>query len=264
MELSREVVKAFRLSGELVPLEGGQHTSVRIGQAVLKPVEDARHVEWLLTRMDELNPEGYRVAKPVRSKSGTFVHQGWACSHYEEGQHVSGRIEEKLQVSRLFHRDLASVPVRGFPYPDNPWAQGHRIAWQLEGLPKEMPDEIHEVIVPLLQRVSLKRTYTMQIVHGDLAGNILVDPQLSPLIIDFSPTLAPVEYAEAILVCDCIAWLGCPAAELRLLPDTQLYREMIVRAVVFRLSVAALFSKWDANSFNREVQAFKPILESIR
>jgi hypothetical protein len=47
------------------------------------------------------------------------------------------------------------------------------------------------------------------------------------LIIDFSRTIAPVEYAEAILVCDNIACDGSLISDL----------EMILRAITFRLSL---------------------------
>lgn len=49
----------------------------------------------------------------------------------------------------------------------------------------------------------------------------MFDKTLSPLIIDFSPTIAPVEYAEAILVCDCIAWQGSAISEMELICHTK-------------------------------------------
>ncbi|MCM3626124.1 fructosamine kinase family protein [Paenibacillus glycanilyticus] len=263
MRLSEEVLHSFHLSGDIVPLSGGQNTSVRVGDAVLKPVDDVRHTEWLLHILHKINPQGYRLSKPVRSVDGSFVCQGWACAHYEQGQDAHGRIEEKLRVSRLFHRDLAAVDHRAFPQTDNPWAKGHRIAWQLEELPTEFPKEVREIINRLLARVSLKEPYKVQIVHSDLSGNILFDPGLEPLIIDFSPAIAPVEYAEAILVCDCIAWQGSAVSEVNLLPDDELYKEMIMRAVIFRLAVSAILSQGDYDRFMAEYKAFQPIADYI-
>jgi hypothetical protein len=104
----------------------------------------------------------------------------------------------------------------------------------------------------------------VQIVHSNLSGNILFDQVLSPLVIDFSPTIAPVEYAEAILVCDCIAWQGSKISEIDLLPDDELYKEMIIRAIIFRLSVSAIFSKGDYLKFYQEYLAFKSIVEYIK
>ncbi|XEC97485.1 hypothetical protein AB6A23_13550 [Paenibacillus tarimensis] len=113
--------------------------------------------------------------------------------------------------------------------------------------------------------MSLKRQYKVQFVHGDLSGNILFDQVLTPLIIDFSPTIAPVEYAEAILVCDCIAWQGSDLSEIELFPTDELYKEMIIRAIIFRLAVSAIFAKGNNDQlFIGEYRAFKPIIEYIK
>ncbi|KRE32901.1 hypothetical protein [Paenibacillus sp. Soil724D2] len=264
MGLSEEIINSFHLSGDIVPLSGGQNTSVRVSNAVLKPVDDIQHSEWLLNIIYNIIPQGYRVSKPIRSKYGTFVSKGWACTQYEVGKDVKGRIEEKLLVSKLFHRDLSSIDFGNFPHTDNPWSKGHRIAWQIDELPGELPRETQEIINKLLSRVSLKEHYKVQIVHSDLSGNILFDHVLSPLVIDFSPTIAPVEYAEAILVCDCIAWQGSNISEIDLLPDNELYKEMIIRAIIFRLSVSAIFSNGDYLKFFQEYQAFKSIIEYIK
>ncbi len=263
MGLTEEILYSFNLSGDIVPLSGGQNTSVRVSNAVLKPVDDIQHCEWLMNIIYSLKPQGYRVSKPIRSKYGTFVSKGWACTQYEIGQDIKGRIEEKLLVSRLFHSDLSSVNFQYSPPIDNPWSKGHRIAWQIDELPRELPQETQESINNLLRRVSLKEQYKVQIVHSDLSGNILFDEDLDPLVIDFSPTIAPVEYAEAILICDCIAWQGSEVSEIDLLPTDELYKEMIIRAIIFRLAVSAIFSKSNNNTFFREYQAFKPIIEYI-
>lgn len=262
--LSKEILYSFNLSGDIVPLSGGQNTSVKVGNAVLKPVDDIQHSEWLLNIIYNITPRGYRVSKPVRNNYGTFVSRGWSCTHYEIGKDVKGQIKEKLLVSKLFHRDLSSIDFQNFPHTDNPWSKGHRIAWQIDELPGELPRETQEIINKLLCSVSLKEQYKVQIVHSDLSGNILFDHFLSPLVIDFSPTIAPVEYAEAILVCDCIAWQGSHISEIDLLPDNELYKEMIIRAIIFRLSVSAICSNGDYFKFCQEYQAFRPIIEYIK
>lgn len=263
MELPEEVLKAFNLGGELVPLKGGQNTSIRVDSAVLKPVEDVSRCERLLSLIDPIQPDGYRLAKPIRNNNGTFVYKGWSCTRFEKGREAKGRIQEKLRVSRLFHRDISHIPIRDLPPADDPWAKAHRIAWQADPLPQQMPEVAREVIRHLLQSVTLNDRYDAQIVHGDLAGNILFDEVLEPLIIDFSPTAAPIEYAEAILVCDCVAWQGSELSDIRLLPYNAFYKEMIIRAIVFRLAVAAMFSEGGSDVFANEYSAYKPIIDYI-
>ncbi|WP_218098313.1 aminoglycoside phosphotransferase/kinase family protein [Paenibacillus allorhizosphaerae] len=201
------------------------------------------------------------MSKPIRSVNGTFVSEGWICTRFEQGHEAKGRVEEKLRVSRSFHRDLSHISAKDFPLADHPWSKSHRIAWQEDGLPHDMPKEAHDVLTGLLRKVNRDGHYKMQLIHGDLAGNILFDETLPPLIIDFSPTIAPVEYAEAILVCDCIAWQGSTLSELRLLPGDEFYKEMIIRAIIFRLSVSAILSKGNITPFFQDYNAFKPIID---
>ncbi|TJY42564.1 hypothetical protein E5161_06830 [Cohnella pontilimi] len=265
MGISKEILQSFMLFGDPVQLSGGQNTSIKVGNAVIKPVDNKEQTEWVSNVIYNLDPQGYRVSKPIRSIFGTFVHNGWACTQYEPGKDTMGRVKEKLLVSRLFHRDLAAVRFHDFPYHVNPWSKGHRIAWQSDKLPMDIPNVAKEIISDLLCKVSLKRQYKVQLVHGDLSGNILFDQVLSPLIIDFSPTIAPVEYAEAILVCDCIAWQGSGLSEIEMLPTDEFYKEMIIRAIIFRLAVSAIFAKGNNDQlFISQYRAFKPIIEYIK
>lgn len=265
MGISKEILQSFTLSGDILQLSGGQNTSIKVGNAVIKPVDNKQQIEWVMSVIYNLDPQGYRVSKPIRSIYGAFVHNGWACTQYEPGKDMMGRVKEKLFVSRLFHRDLAAVRFHDFPHHDNPWSKGHRIAWQSDTLPMDLPNVAKEILSDLLCKVSLKRQYKVQLVHGDLSGNILFDQVLTPLIIDFSPTIAPVEYAEAILVCDCIAWQGSDLSEIELFPTNELYKEMIIRAIIFRLAVSAIFAKGNNDHlFIGEYRAFKPIIEYIK
>jgi hypothetical protein len=264
MDLSTDIIDSFDLKGDIVPLMGGQNTSVKINNAVLKPVDDVKHYEWLLNLIYNINPQRYRLSKPLRNKSGKFVSDGWICTRFEPGHEIRGCIQEKLRISRLFHRDLSNESILDFPDTNNPWSKAHRVAWQIDDLPNGLPKETHGVIYDLLKRIIPKGNNKMQIVHSDLSGNILFDEALDPLIIDFSPTIAPVEYAEAILVCDCIAWQESKISEIELLPQNGIYTEMIIRAILFRLSVAALFSGHDHEKFSKEYNAFKPIIDYIK
>ncbi|OCA88434.1 hypothetical protein A8F94_24555 [Bacillus sp. FJAT-27225] len=258
--LSKEVLRSFNVNGEITPLKGGQNTSVRVNNVVLKPVEDVLHSERLFKIISSINPQGYRLSKPIKSNKGTFVSNGWGCTNFERGQEVNGQIKEKLRVSRLFHRDLSNIRYKDFSQVDNPWSKAHRIAWQIDGLRMGANTEARKIINELLQKIQLREQYNLQIVHSDLAGNILFDDVLPPLIIDFSPTVAPVEYAEAILVCDCIAWQGSKISDIDLLPGN---KEMFIRAVVFRLAAEAIISGENSSRFNGQYNLFKQIIDYV-
>lgn len=264
MKLQNDILNAFNLSGEITSLNGGQNTSVRVNDAVLKPAgENVQLCEWAFNILNKINPHGYRLSKPIISSNGTFIYKDWCCTRYEPGEHRDGSIKQKLEVSRLFHHDLAGIDFINLPKADDPWSISQRIAWQKENLPENMAKGVYKILEELISKVKLKENYEVQIIHSDLAGNILFDKARKPLIIDFSPTIAPVEYAEAILVCDCIAWQRSPVSEIELICDSKFDIEMILRAVLFRLSVAAIFAGNNLDIFMKEYQHFKPITDYI-
>jgi uncharacterized protein (TIGR02569 family) len=263
MSIPKDVLEAFNMKGNAEPLSGGQNTSLKIHDFVLKPVDNDSYSEWVSNIISKINPQGYRISKPIKSKMGTFIYGGWCCNRYEPGENAEGNVSSKLKVARLFHSDLAKVDFHSAPTSDDPWSKAHEVAWQRKQLPKELCRQAIETIGSLLEKVKLQYSYNVQIVHSDLSGNILFDKTLGPLIIDFSPTISPVEYAEAILVCDCIAWQDSPIIDIDLLPNNEFYREMIFRAIIFRLTVAAIFAGDDSSKFTSEYDAFKGIIDYI-
>ncbi|MEK8145735.1 hypothetical protein NKH18_44060 [Streptomyces sp. M10(2022)] len=64
---------------------------------------------------------------------------------------------------------------------------------------------------PLLLRLqSLREAVDApdRLVHGDLTGNVLFAPGLSPAVIDFSAYWRPVAYADAVVAVDGLLWHG--------------------------------------------------------
>ena len=73
-----------------------------------------------------------------------------------------------------------------------------------------------------------------QVVHADLAGNVLLDATGVPLVIDFSPAWRSPLWAEAVCVLDAVLWLDArPGAldEWR----TGAQRQAMLRAALFRV-----------------------------
>ncbi|MDF2700345.1 MAG: hypothetical protein K0Q49_1903 [Haloplasmataceae bacterium] len=54
-----------------------------------------------------INPQKYRLSKTIRDNEGTFIYNGLCCTRYEPGKHMLGDLREKLEVTRLFHKDPA-------------------------------------------------------------------------------------------------------------------------------------------------------------
>jgi hypothetical protein len=159
MKVQKDVLDAFNLNGNIESLSGGQNTSVRVNDAVLKPIDDVSHYEWLLNIISGITPQQYRLSKPIKSNDGTFIYNGWCCTRYEPGKNKEGNVKQKLHVSRLFHNDLAKKTFDNMPKIDNPWSKSDLIAWQKEKLPQNLSKQTINKLEELLRRVRLKEHY---------------------------------------------------------------------------------------------------------
>lgn len=73
----RTVLAAFGLVGPAVRLSGGQGTSWRVGEVVLKPHVDAAFQEWLGTQFATVQQRGFQLPTVLRAVGGDWVVHGW-------------------------------------------------------------------------------------------------------------------------------------------------------------------------------------------
>jgi uncharacterized protein (TIGR02569 family) len=237
-----DVLKAFGLSGAPVPLAGGQGRSVLVGGAVLKPADDdPRIADWLAETMLSLtDANGFRVSRPLRAASGAWTHGGWTASVHEPGSEPDPRAAprwmEIIAAGRAFHRALASAAR-----PDHLarrtdwWETGNKVAWQ-EQQPNLVPgfEKSYDQLGSLLATPPADAS---QLIHGDLTGNVLFAPGLSPLVIDLSAYWRPVAFGEAVVVGDALIWHGAGRGLLEeaAADSGSGFVQYVARAVVFRL-----------------------------
>ncbi|MBA3525147.1 MAG: aminoglycoside phosphotransferase [Geodermatophilaceae bacterium] len=220
------VLTTFGLMGHQRRLPGGMGTSVLIGDVVLKPAGDDAEAQWLAELQQTIAPAGIRVPRPIGTADGRRIVEGWTASPYLPGQHERGRWAETIEAGRRLHEALARLPRPDFlDARDHRWAHADRVAWgeadvDLGHGSSSRPDPL-----------DLPR----QLVHCDLAGNVLFHPSAPPAVLDLSLYWRPPAYADAIVVVDALLWYGAADDVLDLVdhPDA---RQLLNRALTFRLA----------------------------
>ena len=200
------VIRAFGMSGKAEPLPGGQGTAWRVGNRVLKPVDisDAE-IAWQADVLARARPQGLRLVVPLRSREGAFVVEGWIATPYVEASQESGRWLDILRVGRGLAVALAAVRRPAFlDTRRSPWDAADRMAWADE------PFDRFGAYPHIAALAGLRRPLDapMQVIHGDLTGNVLFAEGLAPAVIDFSAYWRPAAYAGAIVVADALVWEG--------------------------------------------------------
>lgn len=245
---SARVLDLFAVPDDPRPLPGGQGGSVRAGDLVLSPGRDPDVQAWLspvlarlAVRLDEdprRTSRDLRIALPVPARDGSWVVDGWAATRFEPGTEPCADLEVTRRAGHLLHAHLASgvaeEPATLRDRSDR-WADATRMAFGEQPLAGD-PDAVvlaREVMTALADLPD-GADGADQLVHADLAGNVLLDLGGAPFVIDVSPAWRPARWADAVCVLDSLLWLDADPAALdawRTGPD----RTAMLRAVVFRL-----------------------------
>lgn len=230
---------AFGVPGHVAqPFTGGRGTAYRCGPVVLKPVSDAAETSSLAGVFEKIWVPGVRIARPVRSMDGRWVVSGWTAHRFVAGK-PAPRFEEIIGVGHALHSALASVPRPRFldqRDPDDLWVWADRVAWGETAAGDRIGDGVGATAFAGIASGRRPVDLTVQLIHGDLTGNVLFAGDGLPAVIDITPYWRPPMYATAIVVVDAVAWGG---ADLALAGRSEPgWRQVLRRALLFRLAVS--------------------------
>jgi uncharacterized protein (TIGR02569 family) len=242
----QDVLDAFNLQASPEQLSGGSRPTFKVGNAVLKRVEETslenNHspelIEWIAAFSQALKQDGFRFPKALQTKEGKWITpDGWTAWTVIAGRHstkedVAGVIEGIV----AFHQALAGIPKH--PLMDEnqtAWGKADRWCWGAK------PEHIHPVVEPLVKTFyELRRPVEglkSQLIHGDLSlANILIAPHLPPAFLDLSPFWRPVEFAVGMYA----NWVGPRQSDVSVLKyfqHIQAFDQMVLRASIRMLLV---------------------------
>ena len=250
----REVVAAFGGTGAVQRLPGGRGVTWRAGPVVLRPAEGDGETEWASDILSRLEPsDEFTVPAPIPDDLGSWTRDGWHALRWVPGSADPSRVDAVLAAGEAFHRTLAGVPRPAFlARRSHPWARADRIAWAEEIAPEE----------PLLDR--LRADYrdidlAAGLIHGDLLGNVLFAHDCPPAVIDWAPYWRPPGYAAAIVVADAACWHEYPLDRLADDHGTPEWRQLLLRALVFRVATFLLVGDWSDDLSARH----RPVAEAV-
>jgi uncharacterized protein (TIGR02569 family) len=228
------VLAAFGVdAGLLQPLHSGQGMAWSAGELVLKPLDmtlDA--LVWQEAVLSDIAEDGFRLARPIRTRADKLVVAGWSAWQRLAGQHLPGRWADIGAVGERFHRASAHIP----PPPwhqrrTDPFARADRAAWDAEALAPFRSLPVIDQLGALLRPVHGRG----QLIHGDLSANVLFHPHLSPGIIDLSPYWRPALFATAVVAVDAMVWEGADHRVLGILHGDPDAPQHLIRAAIFRV-----------------------------
>ncbi len=228
------VLAAFGVARQpLTLLPGGQGTSWRAGDLVLKPANvSPAELSWNAGVYSRISGDGFRIARTLTAADGTACVAGWCATQWVAGQHEPRRWADIIAVGGRYHAALARLCRPAFlAGRDSPWAIGDLVAWG------ERPAAGFDQVPHIRRLLAALRPVTepSQLIHGDLGGNVLFHSSLPPAIIDFSPYWRPVAFASAIVVADALVWEGADAGILAAVSHLSNFGQYLIRALIYRM-----------------------------
>ncbi|HEY1056858.1 MAG TPA: hypothetical protein VGE24_17055 [Emticicia sp.] len=259
----KEILEAFGINGKIEKLTGGQGQSVRVGDFVVKPIDEIAKYSWASSVLESIVSDSLSIAKPIRSKNGNFVENGFGVTQFLEGNFEFGKIEEKTKACRVLNQLIQLIkPPSEWNLWSSPWQLATRVAWEEADLPMNSDTRSRELIETIKSRYD-PIDLSNQLIHSDLAGNILFNGT-TPVIIDFSPEFRPSAYAEILLITDSIAWYNEDVSSIWIKGYSHsLVVQLVLRAIVFRLSVVITFDPANYEVLLKELKNFQPILNVL-
>lgn len=253
----KDVMLAFGIDqhARLKSLPGGSLTCYLAGDdIVFRPSEDDAESEQIGQIMRKLStirsPSApYRVSCPisVADNPTRFVHKGWTAWSFVSGQpRDEMRWDEILQTCRAFHQDIEKLDMAKPEFLSrriSRFREADRVAWdekQLSDLPMVADDDLWSRIGSALRQLkSLKRELSdatrFQLVHGDIAGNMLFEADgQPPAIIDLTFYWRPAATAAAIVVADGLMWNGQGDELIKIYGTDSDSIQILIRALLFR------------------------------
>lgn len=270
------VVRAFGVSEPEAPqpLAGALRQSAwRFGDVVLKRIEDPNpgEAEWVAAVLEAMRPNGFRIAAPVRARDGAWVWQGWTAWRWLDGDHADGSWDRVVEATDAFHEELRCAVARAglAPRPswldtrDHRWARAERTVWHGAPLPPtcntgEREWSMFRRAVQLGPPLTEGELAQCQVVHGDVAGNVLLDPAGTPGFIDVSPGWRTPKSSSVQTLVEAVAWRS---AGVELLDGIS--RADAARACGFRLLCGLqVVADW-GDAIPEEVAAWERVLDAI-
>ncbi len=255
-----EVRRSFGLGeGPVEPLPGGEGTSFVVGHAVVKPVFDVELGAWCQELAARVRSPWFSVPAPIRAHDGNWVVDGWTASAYVGG--LEPLRSEPLRVIAVAE-EIGTAFARAGLDDVGPvrrrrdrWARADRFAWDEESVP--LSDAAREVADRLRARTA-PTGEPVGVIHGDLTGNVHVDPDGDVVVLDLTPYVRPARLAAAIVVADHLLWHD---GRLDLLDAIDGDEDGLARALLFRLTAEQLATD---PRHGAELAPFRRLLEELR
>lgn len=221
----------------------------RVDNIVLKPTKNSTEASWIAETYNTLENDKFRIPKPIQTKDGSWIYNGYTASEYLEGEIHKDRYIEAFEVSKEFHKALSNIPKPDwFDKKTDVFALADRMAWgEIPMFNYQIANKPLKSVFGLLKENRLPN----QLIHGDWGPQqILFHDTLSPAVLDMTPYFRPAEYPIADMLLSAIMNDGADTSIIALGKDIKDFDQLLFRALIFRTCTYIGFQIHPENNFD--------------
>lgn len=225
--------------GELAPFDG---LGWRTGRLTLLPVSDSEQALWLAKSLGDVDLPDLRFARPARATDGRQVVGGWMALRAIDGEPADAAVstvDDLVLVSVKLHQALEHLPRPAFVTKrDDVLARADRMAWGEDEA--DLGDSSCARWFDLLLGATKPALLKDQVVHANLYRGVQFYTDAAPAVVNFRPFFRPPEWSAALVVVDAVTDGEADIDVMERWEHIPAWRQMLLRAVLFRLAAGAL------------------------
>lgn len=220
----------------------------RVNTHVFAQVAHPDRAAWSARVRENLQAEGVRIVRPVRSTDGRFINAGWRANHYVAGN-LSRRVDETVAAALRLDTALQQVDIPDsfyeidaadvFSVADHcAFAQNplDEIEFNLDIPAQETAHELLERITRLLKPIDAPR----QVCHADMFATTIYAGNQAPTVTDLVGVAHPYGYTAALTVIDALIAEACDDTVIARFQHIDNFDQLLLRALAYRVFVHAL------------------------
>ena len=269
---SKQVLEAFSIQDEVVPLSGASKRAYHAGSIILKysPESTEEELVWLSDLLDRTQSDDFRVQKFIKSLESRYLVDGWVAYDRLPGIFHSDviHLRKKREVLEIFHDTIKDepMPLHLKSERTDPWGLADYMAWG------EQPIRCHERlrksiegVVDLIEPLDLPN----QLIQGD-PQNILFSDTEPPAMIDLSWHYRPADFSLAVLAVDVLScWCKGECTCLNagevytIFEDIRHFDQLLLRATLRRVLELEGLRKYDPKYLDT-ISGLIPAIEFLK
>ena len=186
--------------------------------------------------MSRVQQLGFRLPDPVSTADGRWVQDGWSASRFMPGLRPAAPAWRDITEAGLRFADAAEQAREDgqdvLSGRTHRWAVADRVAWRGKSRDNSRGTGGAGSDLGVVGAPSAEKHF----VHGDLSGNVFLDPSGVHVILDVSPYLLSArQWAAAIVTADAVLWGGASTDLAASHAEREQDRDLLCRALIFRL-----------------------------